>query len=500
MSRPNEKKGAKRLIQKEPKAKKTPKYEGKQLILYRCYLALVILSAVIVAGYVIFHLVSAPPDPDKGGKYPVSTRPPQTTTTIDPETGEEIVIEIPGLPEDRKEQFYTFLVVGQSQDEGGKLCDTMMLVAYDVPNQRLSVMNLPRDTYVRYRGDPVLLNSIFNRGGGIEALKKEIQELTGVYPDYHVIIQWEALGELVDAIGGVYFDVPFDMYYNDLSQHFKIDVKKGYQLLNGEDAMGVVRWRQNSIGDTGIKDRHYGYAEGDLGRIKTQQAFMKAVLAKCLQPDVLLPNLMEYIGIFQKNVETDLSVPNMAYFGKSAIGGLDVDDVNFITLPNTYAGDGHLLPLGNEIVKTVNENFNPYEANIRRSELDLVDHVAIATATPDPEESEEPETSETPEPEDSESPEPSESDDVILPPGTIARPSAAPSGSPRPSQSAGPETGATPRPETSATPRPSQSAAVSAEPSRPAEPEATPTPEPPAEPATPPPAPAEEDPILPPGV
>ncbi len=496
MSRPNEKKGAKRLIKKEPKAKKTPKYEGKQLIIYRCYLALVIISALIVAGYVIFHLFSAPPDPPGGGDNPVNTRPPQTTTTVDPETGEEIVIEIPGLPEDRKEQFYTFLVVGQSQDEGGKLCDTMMLVAYDVPQQKLSVMNLPRDTYVRYRGDAVLLNSIFNRGGGIEALKKEVQELTGIYPDYHVIIQWEALGELVDAIGGVYFEVPFDMYYNDLSQHFKIDLKKGYQLLDGEGAMGVVRWRKNSIGDTGREDHSYGYREGDLGRIKTQQAFMKAVLAKCLQPEVLLPNLAGYINIFQKNVETDLSVPNMAYFGKSAIGGLDMDNVEFITLPNTSAGNGHLLPVGGEIVKTVNEHFNPYETAIRRGELDLVDISAIVTPTPEPEESEEPEPSETPDPEDSESPEPTESDDVILPPGTITRPSA----SPRPSESGKPTGSSRP----SESPKPEESGQPSAPPASEA-PASTPepTPEPPAEPETPPPAtpaPAEDDPILPPGV
>ena len=177
------------------------------------------------------------------------------------------------------------------------------------------------------------------------------------------------MGELVDAIGGVYFDVPRRMYYNDLSQHFKIDLQPGYQLLDGNGAMGVLRWRHNSDDSGHILNS--GYAMGDLGRIKTQQAFLKEVVRKCLQPDVLLSNLMDYISIFQKNVTTDLSVGNLAYFGKSAIGKLDMDSVEFVTLPNQSAGDAHLLPVGSQIVEMVNEGFNPYQSDISLRDLNL---------------------------------------------------------------------------------------------------------------------------------
>ena len=188
----------------------------------------------------------------------------------------------PGLSAGRKEQFYTFLVAGVS---GGNT-DTMLLAAYDVPNQKLSVMSLPRDTYVIYNGRTVMINSVYSRGGGeeggVEALKKAVGSLTGVTPDFYVLVEWEAVGELVDAIGGVYFDVPRRMYYNDLSQHFKIDLQPGYQLLDGNGAMGVLRWRHNSDDSGHILNS--GYAMGDLGRIKTQQAFLKEVVRKCLQP------------------------------------------------------------------------------------------------------------------------------------------------------------------------------------------------------------------------
>jgi len=203
----------------------------------------------------------------------------------------------------------------------------------------------------------------------VEALKKAVGSLTGVTPDFYVLVEWEAVGELVDAIGGVYFDVPRRMYYNDLSQHFKIDLQPGYQLLDGNGAMGVLRWRHNSDDSGHILNS--GYAMGDLGRIETQQAFLKEVVRKCLQPDVLLSNLMDYISIFQKNVTTDLSVGNLAYFGKSAIGKLDMDSVEFVTLPNQSAGDAHLLPVGSQIVEMVNEGFNPYQSDISLRDLNL---------------------------------------------------------------------------------------------------------------------------------
>ena len=347
--------------EKKPRPQRTKQQKALRIL----YIVLTVIAALIVAGFVIFNFISAPPDVAE----PTPT--PRTTTYIDDE-GNEVEEEIPGLAANRKEQFYTFLLVGQDTFGGGNT-DTMMLVAYDVPNQTLNVMSLPRDTYVRYNGRRVLLNSVYNRAGagdsGMEALKEEVGELTGVTPDFYVIVQWEAVGELVDAIGGVYFDVPRRMYYNDLSQDFKIDLQEGYQLLDGNDAMGLLRWRHNSDDSGHILNS--GYANGDLGRIETQQAFMTAVIEKCLQPSVLLPNLLEYINIFQQNVVTDLSVGNMAYFAKSAIGNLDINNVEFATLPYKSAGDGHLLPVGSEIVETINNGFNPYEEEITLGDLDL---------------------------------------------------------------------------------------------------------------------------------
>lgn len=447
-----------------------PPATGAARVLRVLYIVLTVISALIVLGYIFWKIFAAPPSVDNNPGRPSASRPPLVITTRDPITGEEIEVEIPALSGDRKKEFYTFLMVGQSQDEGGKLTDTMMMAAYDVPNQKLSIMSLPRDTYVKYNGSTILLNSVYNYAGGyrddekgIQGLKKAVQELTGVYPDFHAVIQWEALGELVDAIGGVEFEVPFKMYYNDKSQHFKIDLQAGKQLLDGNGAMGLVRWRQNSVGDSGVIDYSYGYREGDIGRIKTQQAFLKEVIKKCLQPGVILDNWTEYLDIFQRNVITNLTPGEMAYFAQSAVGGLKIDDVAFATLPYAEAGNGHLVPSGRQIVATVNAGFNPYEEDIHVGELKLATLDDVPRSTPDPEETvdpdatpdpdESPDPDATPGPEESGEPGQTGEGDPLLPPGVLVRPSPKPSGSPRPGESGRPDASAQP----SGSPRPTES-------------------------------------------
>lgn len=414
--------------------KREPRYSGKARVLYYCYITLTVLAGLIVTGYVLFSFMSAPPPVNP----PEVTRPPQPVTGDD---GPDIIQ--PSM--DRKEQFYTFLLVGQSQETGGSLTDTMMLAAYDVPNQSLSIMSLPRDTYVELNGRNVLLNTVYTRSGsgdrGVKALKQEVSELTGVYPDYYVVIQWEAFGELVDAIDGVWYDVPRDMYYWDPTQDLLIDVKKGPQLLNGDKAMQVVRFREG----------RNGYVDGDLGRIRTQQGFMTALVKKCLDPGVLLSNLTEYIGIFQRNVTTDLDLNALTYFAKMAIGGLDMDRVSFMTLPIREAGDGaHLLVQRDQTVEMVNESFNPYVEDIGAWELNVVTSIPIPSRAPvvsaEPSVSPAPENSpdltESPDPEESVPPQPSDTgDEPFIPeitdtPGTEE--SEAPVFSPPPAESGEP--------------------------------------------------------------
>ena len=107
------------------------------------------------------------------------------------------------------------------------------------------------------------INSVYNTYGGgdrgIQALYKEISQLVGFEPDYQVIVEWEAVGEIVDAMGGVWFDVPRNMNYDDPLQNLHIHQRKAIALLTGEDAMEVLRYRHDNR-KNGVT---LGYPEGD---------------------------------------------------------------------------------------------------------------------------------------------------------------------------------------------------------------------------------------------
>ena len=426
------------------KQKQKSNLSTKKKVLRVLFIILVAICSLIVVGAIFLHFFAPPPEvalPDR----------PQTTVVVDKDGVETEIpmADAPALSADRKKQFYTFLLYGL--DQAGGHTDTMMLVAYDVPNQKLSVMSLPRDTFVSYKGKRVMLNNIRATGGGGEkgdkALRQAVDDLTGVYPDFTAVIQWEAFGKLVEAIGGVEFDVPLTMYYNDKSQNFKIDVKKGLQTLNGDEAMGVIRWRHNSIGDTGKIDYSYGYADGDIGRIKTQQGLMGAIIKKCLQPNVLLPNLTEYVKIFQENVETDLTASNVTYFVKSAVGGLKMDNVNFVTMPYKAASNGaQVLAVGSELLKAINADFNPYKDDLRLSELKIYTESGSSSSSSKTTAGPKATAKATAAPEESAAPESVQPSNAASPAASAPAASAQPGNSQAPAATAAPTTAPTPPP------------------------------------------------------
>ena len=285
-----------------------------------------------------------------------------------------------GDGERKSEDYWTVLILGRDTGGGG-LTDTMLLASYDVTNQKATVMSIPRDTMVNVPWDVKKLNSVYNGYGGgekgMQHLYKEIAQLVGFEPDFQVVVEWEAVGEIVDAIGGVYFDVPRDMNYDDPYQDLHIHQTKGYRLLSGDDAMQVLRYRHDNR-KNGVM---LGYPEGDVGRIKTQQAFLKAMAEQVLQPKNMT-KVGPLIEAFNKNVETDMSFQNILWFGKSAVmGGLKMEDVNFITMPHylkddvysrSYGTQGYVMPNARKLLDLVNNELSPFKEVFTLSDLDIM--------------------------------------------------------------------------------------------------------------------------------
>lgn len=279
----------------------------------------------------------------------------------------------------RKDGYYTFLLCGRDVVSGAT--DTMILISYDTKGQKINAISLLRDTVINTRakgGSSKRLSVVFARNmgdrslpererieNGMTALKQEVSRLTGIYPDFYVLVEWEAIGNLVNAIGGVEFDVPYDMDYDDPEQDLHIHQKKGLRLLDGRDAMEVIRFRKNNSGSLKL---------GDAGRTQIQRDFLTAVLKKCLTPEILL-KLPAMVQIFTENVDTDLTVGNILAFAQLAVGMDTENGVTFVSMPFynvSYGGAALACAQEEELLKVLNDGIDPYLNEIRSSDLQLM--------------------------------------------------------------------------------------------------------------------------------
>lgn len=344
---------------KETAEQQAPKRHRGRRALLAILIVLAVLAAVVVFAY--RSLVVRP-------ELPADNKPSSPGTSESQQGGAQYQEKVEG--ERKSKDFYTILVVGT--DIASNSTDTMMLVSYDVTNQRATVMSIPRDTLVNPFGTGryTRINSVYAAYGrgedGMTALTNEVAELVGFMPDYRVFINWELVGQMVDAIGGVEYDVPFHMEYDDPAQNLHIYVEKGLQVLDGEHAMQLVRWRKNNPGVAS------GGGDGsDLTRLQVQQGFLKATLKQTLQIKNVT-KISELATLFSEHVESDLSLENLLWFATQAIfGGLDVDDVEFVTMPIRSANP-YVYPDQEALLELINTKLNPYTTDVTLNELDLI--------------------------------------------------------------------------------------------------------------------------------
>ena len=349
---------------------KKPKKPSRLTRQQKLLIAVAVVLAIVLIAVVACQSLFVRPDlPDKNAD-------------ADSETQEEEIDwgegTRPRSDGERKSQdYYTVLILGRDTGGGGNT-DTMLLASYDVTNQKATVMSIPRDTMVNVSWDIKRINSVYNYYGGgdrgIQYLYKEIAQLVGFEPDYQVVVEWDAVGQIGDAMGGVWFDVPRNMNYDDPYQDLHIHQEKGYRLLTGDDAMQVLRYRHDN-------DMRYGYPDGDLGRIKTQQAFLTAMVDQLLQIKNVT-KINQFIQVFQNNVETDLSFQNILWFAQQAIlGGLSMENVEFVTMPNRTAScwsrtyhnyQSYVVPSADELLELVNTKLSPYTEVFTLSDLDIM--------------------------------------------------------------------------------------------------------------------------------
>ena len=281
----------------------------------------------------------------------------------EPDPGEAPAVE---FTSERKPGVYTMLVVGR--DHASNSTDTILLASFDTVTHKINVVNIPRDTLINisWSTTPKKINAVYpgfvNSGkDGLEGLRAQVKNLLGFDVDCYAVCTLEALVYSVDAIGGVYFDVPQDMDYDDAPQYLHVHLKKGYQLLNGYQTMGVFRFR-------------HGYAGGDLDRIKVQQDLMKAIASQMLSLGNI-PNMGEIIDILLENIDTNLSAANIAWFARQFLS-CSMDDITFETLPYSAApvinGVSFVSPDTTKWLQLINESLNPFKDDVTLSNVNIL--------------------------------------------------------------------------------------------------------------------------------
>lgn len=261
---------------------------------------------------------------------------------------------------ERKSKYcYNILLYGVDNDAGGS--DTNMLMRFDAENKTVDIVSLPRDTLM---SNGHKLNSSYNNGG-TEKLRSNIEDMLGVPVDFYVSVDLKGFITLINQIGGVDFDVPEDMDYDDPYQDLHIHFKKGLQHLNGQQAMEVVRFRHNND-NTG-----YG-GQQDLGRIGTQQAFLKTVAQKLMK----LENVPAMAETFLKYVKTDLTLGNLMWLANQALSMGGMDAISFATLPGDGAGWYKGMSVyaldPEQVLEMTNSMLNPYATDITADEQNIL--------------------------------------------------------------------------------------------------------------------------------
>ncbi|MBQ6893591.1 MAG: LCP family protein, partial [Clostridia bacterium] len=268
---------------------------------------------------------------------------------------------------------YNFLVIGK--DRAAFNTDVIILVSYNITDGSVSMMQIPRDTYIQLpdskgnvkgRKANALLAMYYNQAKATGKnysdsvrtacgdLRDAMSEVFGIPINHFIMLDLEGFVNIVDAIGGVELNVPQDMKYNDPEQGLYINLKKGYQTLDGDKAEQFIRFRK-------------GYVNADLGRVDAQKIFISAFIEK-VQKSFSVETIVAIVRELSKYVVTDIDIGQMIYFAKSAIS-VDTDNISMLTLPGDLAGS-YYVAYRDDTFDAINTNFNPFSVSLKKSIFD----------------------------------------------------------------------------------------------------------------------------------
>ena len=195
----------------------------------------------------------------------------------------------------------TVMIMGVDERADDVGSDTLMIATLDPDKNQAALLSVPRDTRVKIKGHGFDKINAAYAYGGRKLTQETIESLLNTHIDHYIKINVHGFTKIIDALGGIDIDVEKRMYYEDPWDDdggLYIDLQPGMQHMDGKTAITYVRYRDE---------------EGDIGRIKRQQNFMKAVMDKLVSPTII-PKLPAIVSAVSDSVETDMSVSEILSF------------------------------------------------------------------------------------------------------------------------------------------------------------------------------------------
>ncbi|WP_415425688.1 LCP family protein [Staphylococcus borealis] len=190
--------------------------------------------------------------------------------------------------------------------------DSMILSTFSPDKRQIRLLSIPRDTisYIPKVGYYDKITHAHAYGGPVAAMDS-VEATLNVPVDYYVRVNMDAFVEAVDELGGIYYDVPYDLNEPNTDDSGRIKIKKGYQKLNGDEALAVARTRHH---------------DSDLKRGERQMDLIKLLFqkAKSLDSYDKLDDLVQIVG---KNAKHNLTASEI----KSLASMYLSDDIEFKT-------------------------------------------------------------------------------------------------------------------------------------------------------------------------
>ena len=256
-----------------------------------------------------------------------------------------------------------FTVLCLGFDEARSNSDVIMLFHFDIINDKINILQIPRDSFVPdfTNSETGKINSVYTLGDEnlipIQRVVDAVRDTFGIPIDRYITSVCDDIVDMVDIIVCIPINLPEQVIYS----YDKV-LYPGEQVLNGEQAELFVRARK-------------GYDEGDIGRVKAQRIFLAASMEKALDlgPIQLTKFLTE---VYNKGyIGTDLTLQEMSIlsdFGSS----IDLDDVTVHMVPGegTYYGDYSVWSIHkNATIDVINEYFRPYQPELSYDSLPITE-------------------------------------------------------------------------------------------------------------------------------